>query len=802
MESDRMGYMINTVTQPVLDNEKEVVKNEKRQRVDNQPYGHTNYVIGKAMYPEGHPYSWQIIGSMQDLNESTLDDVKEFYDKYYGPNNATLVLAGDFDKDQVRTLIEKYFGEIPSRPTEQLVMPKTAVLPEATLLYHEDNFCQLPELTLSYPTVSETHPDYYALAFLGPILASGKRAPLFKKLVEEEKLAPRVRAGNRSLELAGKFQVKVRANPGVSLNDVLSAIDEAFNEFERDGIDPRDIDKIKNAQEIEFYQGISSVLNKSFQLAQYNVFRGEPSKLQTEVRALLAVNKEQIFQAYNKYLKDKPCIVTSFVPKGRLDLVVNGSKEASVVEEKLDNAALAQQKLETTENQFEKTPSHFDRSAIPLIGAEVGLVLPKYYEFKLSNGINVLGTEDHRLPVVEFSIILKGGMLFDQPNKIGVANLITDMLMEGTADKTPEQLQDAIHQLGANIQMYTNAEFIEIHGSSLKRNLPQTIDLLEEILTKPRWDAHEFDRVKDKTITDIKQQLAKPTILSGLKFKEQLYGDHILSNFTMGSEGSVSEITLSELQTFYNQYFVPNLAAIHIVGAISEREVHEVFASLADTWQPNNQAAVNADTSYQSLKNHIYFIDIPGAKQSVINAGNMGPRGDDLDLNVLSFVNYRLGGHFNSLLNKQLREERGYTYGVRSRWTRRINHGMFVINTSVHTQATQDSIKIIQDTLSGLPQAFGPDEIDKIRKTMLRSNARAFETLQQKLGVLEKRSTYGLPADYIKQKIESINQMDQSKIFAAIEQYAAPEGMIYVVAGDAENQLANLEKLGLPISMV
>ena len=463
MESDRMGFMINTVTKPVLENEKEVVKNEKRQRVDNQPYGHTNYVIDKALYPEKHPYNWQIIGSMEDLNNASLDDVKAFYETHYGPNNATLVLAGDFESDEAKNLVKKYFEEIPARGNSHVPKPHQVTLDTSVKLYHEDNFGQLPELIVTYPTVDEKHQDYYALSFLGSILASGKRAPLFKEIVEAKKLAPRVQASNSSMELSGKFKIKVKANLDTNLNLVLEAIQKALIDFEDNPINPKDIEKIKNAQEIEFYQGISSALNKSFQLAQYNVFRGEPSKLAEEIKALMKVTESDIKRVYFKYIKDRPSVITSFVPKGKKELAINGSKIADVVVEEMSNDTITQEKLSDDPIDFVKTNSSFDRSVMPPLDPKINIKFPKIWKEELSNKMTVFGIEDHRLPLIEFSIRLHGGMLLDNPNQIGVANLITDMMMEGTKKMTPEELQDRINQLGSNIQMYTSAEYIEIH---------------------------------------------------------------------------------------------------------------------------------------------------------------------------------------------------------------------------------------------------------------------------------------------------------------------------------------------------
>ena len=276
MESDRMGYFINAVTLASLEGEKPVVQNEKRQRVDNQPYGHTQSVILKALYPEGHPYNWTVIGELEDLQNATLEDVKEFYEKWYGPNNATLVIAGDIDKNAVSDMAKKYFGEIPSRGIDTPMAPQPVSLNETKVFSYEDNFARLPEIRMTYPTVGQYHPDQWALDALGQILSSGKRAPLYKAIVEESKVAPEVSSFNNSNELAGTFTIRVRANGGTDLDSVRSVINQTLADFDKEGFNVKDLDRIKAGLETNFYNGISSVLGKAFQLATYNEYAGSP----------------------------------------------------------------------------------------------------------------------------------------------------------------------------------------------------------------------------------------------------------------------------------------------------------------------------------------------------------------------------------------------------------------------------------------------------------------------------------------------------------------------------------------------
>jgi len=286
LESDRMGFLLPTVTQEAFENQQGVVQNEKRQRYDNQPFGHTSYVIDKLMYPENHSYNWQTIGEMEDLKNATLTDVHEFYKRWYGPNNATLVVAGDFDEEQTKKMIEKYFGELKASDKIENMNPMPIVLDETKRAYYEDNFAESPELNMVFPTGEQFTSDAYALDFLGELFAGNKKAPLYKIIVEDKKLAPSVSAFQNSSELAGKFQIRIRAFPDKSLNDVEAAIKEAFAKFENDGFTEKDVERVKARLETNFYNGISSVLSKSRQLAYYNEFGGSPDFMTTYITSI------------------------------------------------------------------------------------------------------------------------------------------------------------------------------------------------------------------------------------------------------------------------------------------------------------------------------------------------------------------------------------------------------------------------------------------------------------------------------------------------------------------------------------
>jgi len=796
MESDRMGFMINTVTEPVLENEKQVVKNEKRQRVDNQPYGHTNYVIDKALYPEGHPYNWQVIGSLEDLQAATISDVKEFYDKWYGPNNATMVIAGDIESQEVKDLIQKYFNEIPARGNPEPMDPMPVSLDGNIKLMHLDNFAQLPEMRMVWPTVEDGHPDSYPLTYLGELLSQGKRAPLYQVLVEEEKLAPNASAYNSTRELAGSFNLRVRANAETDLDDVYAAVQKAMTRFEENGIDDRDMERIKNRQETSFYNGLSSVFFKSYQLADANVFDGSPDALEQEIQNILDVTKEDVVRVYETYIKGQPFIQTSFVPLGQADLAIEGSETAAVVEEDIVQGAEAPPLPEDNEN-FEKTASDIDRSTPPELGEPPVIKEPKIWTAELSNGMQVYGITNEELPLINFSLRIKGGMLLDNSDKIGTANLITDVMMEGTANKTPEELEDAIGQLGANLGMYTSTEFIAVYGNCLSRKFEDTYQLFEEILLEPRWDQEEFNRLKDATLTSIQQRAGQPNVIAGQVFNKLIYGpEHPLSNTSSGKAETVDPITLDDLKAYYEANFSPSIASFHIVGNITKAEVMEALGSLEEKWEAKAVDIPEVPVVDATDEPKVYFVDMPDAKQSVLYVGQPSIKGNDDAYTELSFVNQRLGSGTSSRLFQQLREEKGYTYGAYSFVPRRQNQSFFAASSSVRSNVTLESSALIKEILEGYQGGYDEEDLELTKSTILKGNALEYETLGDKIGILENISTFNLPMDYIKRDQQKVMDMTLDRARNLIGTYMSPGNMVYLVVGDAQTQAQRMKELG------
>jgi len=796
LESDRMGFFINSVTKHSLAVQQNVVSNEKRQREDNTPYGFTDYVVDKNLYPSSHPYNWEVIGEMADLKSASLEDVKAYYEHFYGPNNATLVLAGDFSPDSVKVLINKYFGEIKSHGE---VAKRTAMVPtlQKTLkFYHEDNFANVPEITMVWPAPQSYQKETYALDFLAKILADGKKAPLYKVLVKEKKLTSNTSAYNNSSELAGEFTITIRANEGKSLKEIEDAVFEAFERFEKEGITENDIERVKASSEKNFYEGISSVFGKSIQLAFYNTFLNDPGYIEKDIENIKAVTLNDVKMAYEKYIKGKAHIVTSFVPKGKTDMIAEGSIPAGVKEENISEASQVEIAA-TAEDKVVKSPSTIDRTVEPPAGKAPEVKVPSTWKATLANGIQIYGIQNTELPLVDLSIVIDGGVLQDKTDLPGVAGMVANVLPQGTKNMTPEELEEQTELLGSNIRMNAGREEMTLSASALSRNFDKTASLLQKIILEPRWDTAEFVMAQTRTKNAIIQAEADPQSVAGLLFNKLLFGtNHIFGYNRRGTKESIVKISMSDLKNFYNNNFSPNVTKILVAGNISKEQVIAALKPFEIQWKAKEVNINTYPLQNNPDKSRIYFVDIPGSRQSVIYVGYLALSRTDPDYVKADFVNYRLGGAFTSILNQILREEKGYTYGASSYFQEMRIKAPFVAATSVRSDATFESVMILKDEMEKYRNGVDEKDLQFIKNCMIFSNALKFETNQSLVGMLSTLSKYGLPDDFIKKEENVIKNMTVEEHKAITDKYIIPDKMYYIIVGDAATQLKPLEKIG------
>lgn len=797
IDSDRLGYMIKTVTTEALEREKQVVKNEKRQRVDNQPYGYTGEIISSNLYPADHPYHWTTLGSLPDLQAATLEDVTEFYNEFYGASNASLVIAGDIDIEETKKKVEQWFGEIPSGQEVAELQPRPVTLEENKHLYFEDNFAKLPELRMVFPTVEAGHPDIYALEVLGNLLSGSRKASLYQEVVENQKLAPNVASFQRGSEIAGTFTIRVRANENQDLDQVKAAIENGFGQFESNGFSDSELIRIKAELETALYFGIETVLGKANQMVRDNEFTGNPAQVIEDAKQTNAVQREDVMRVFNKYIKGQNYLMTSVVPEGHVDLSVQGSTEATVWKEEVKKLAASEEVSQGEEAVYEKTASKFDRSE-PAFGETPLYSSPDIYDSNLSNGMRMLGIENNELPLVGFSLTIDGGHYLDPIDKPGVANLLVDMLIESTAHKSAAELEEAIGLLGAFLNTSFGNEEITISGSCLEKNFPELMTLVEEVLLEPNWDENNLIKLKSELKTALRDRETSPTSVASDNLRRLMYGEeHILSTSALGDLRSIDEIQMSDLKKLYKQ-LVPQNANFHIVGAINEQDAQIALNKLNQKWQSQTEVNIPTYSVPQENKNagNIFFIDIPGSKQSTIYTGALTTPGAHPDYPKIKFANEILGGGISGRLTQTLRIEKGYTYGAYS-GLRDIKETVpFIASTSVRANATLPSLEIIQDMIGNYSDTFTAQDADITINKVLKQSTREFESLGNKLGLLREISKYEKPKTFFEEEQDLLINMSLDDFKSIIETYYNEDEFIYVIVGDAATQLEEVNQLG------
>ncbi len=486
--------------------------------------------------------------------------------------------------------------------------------------------------------------------------------------------------------------------------------------------------------------------------------------------------------------------MTSVVPKTKLNLAVADAEEAKVWIEEVKKDVASEEVSQGKEATYEKTPSKFDRSE-PNFGELPLVKSPEVWTGELANGMKLYGIENNELPLVSFDITIPGGHLLDPIDKSGVSSFMTSMLMEGTINKTSAELEEAIGLLGATINMNSSTEEIRITASCLAKNFDKTLALVEEILLEPRWDEKEFIRLKQALKTSLKGREASPRAIASINFNKLIYGDNtILGLPNSGTLESVDNITLEDLKAHYNN-LAPRKASFHITGSITKTSAEKSLSSLATKWNKEGVAIPEITISQKDKTDQLYFIDVPGSKQSVIFIGKLALSATNPEFNNLAYANEILGGGSSGRLFQTLRIQKGYTYGAYS-GIRPLQHiAPFIVATSVRSNATLPSLKIIEEMITTYGENFDEDDTETTKTKILKGSTRDYEGLNDKLNILREMSKYNKPASYIEEDQKELVGMSELDFKSIIEKYITENNMIYVVVGDKATQFEEVKKL-------
>lgn len=800
LEADRMGFFLDAVTQEKFEIQRSTVKNEKAQMLDNSPYGGWTEINAEALYPFGHPYSWLTIGKVEDLNRVDVDDLKKFFLRWYGPNNATLTIGGDVTAEEVVPLVEKYFGVIPRGPeVEDLNLDPVSVDADRYISYVDNNI-RFPALLFTYPTVPRFHPDEAPLDYLSQILGTGRSSYFYQKFILTQK-AINASTFHPVSELAGEFTMFVLPFPGQTLSGFETEMRGILSEFAEEGVSDEDMTKIKASFESGFINGLQSVAGKVSQLAAYETFADDPNYIMRDIERYNAVTKDDIMRVFNQYIYNKPAVIQSILPNdGGATQPSNPNNFIAVTEG--DNP------FPTTDysglSYTRPTGDTFDRSVRPSPGPAPLVPVPTFWKTEAANGIQFIGTNSNEIPTVNIQIRIKGGHKMDayHSEKAGLASLTASMMMESTENYSSEEIAEELRLTASTIGLATSDNSTVMSIGTLKKNLDRTLELAEEILFRPGFDETDFARIKQQQIEGIKSTYEDPASIAGQVYDRLLYGDgHILSVPGGGIEETVGRITLEDVRSFYDQYYTPELAEVIIVGDVTREEIIGKLSFLND-WEPTGATLPDLPEPSPGDYTKVYLVDKAAAPQSEIRVGFMTglPYDATGEYFKATLMNYTLGGAFNSRINLNLREEKGWTYGAFSFFSSDHLNGEFTAQASIRADATDSSVvEFVKEIKDFNENGITAEELDFMRNSIGQQDALRYETPFQKAGFLGTIIRYDLPDDYVDTRAEIIRTITKAEIDALAEKHLKLDNMYILVVGDAASQKDKLQALGYEV---
>jgi zinc protease len=768
LESDRMGHLLGSFDQKTLDLQRGVVQNEKRQG-ENQPYGVTEQLLTENTYPVGHPYSWTVIGSMDDLNAASINDVKDWFRTYYGPSNAVLVLAGDIDFNTAKAKVEKYFGDIPAGPPigkQEVWVAKMTGAHRGTV---QDRVPQARIYKVwNIPPFGAADADY--LGLVANCLTEGKVSRLYKRLVYDDQIATDVRAEIDDREIGSQFDITGTARPGQDLATVEKAIDEEIARFLESGPTPEELQRVKTEYVARFVRGVDRIGGfggKSDVLAHGQAFLGDPDFYKTQLQRVQAATTEDLKAAARRWLSD-----------GVYALEVHPYPD------------------------YKTTSVSADRSKLPEPGTPPELKLPKLQRATLSNGLKVILAERHEIPVADFWLQLDAGYAADQFASPGTASMTTALLDGGTAKRTALEISGQEALLGAQLRAYSNLDTSTVFLSALKSNLDRSLELYADVILHPAFPQSDFLRLQKQRIAGIQREKVTPIPMALRVFPGLLYGSgHAYGNPLTGSgtEASVSKLTRDDLVKFHDTWFKPNDATLIVVGDTTLAELTPKLEKLLDGWKSGPVPTKNIAAVEYRPKPVVYLLDRPGALQSLILAGEIAPPKNNPNEIAVEAMNDILGGAFGARINMNLREDKHWSYGASSFLYDARGQRPFVVFAPVQTDKTKESLAEIDKELRGILTTKPPtaDELAKVQANETLSLPGSRETISEVGNSITELVEFGLPDDYYDKYAGRVRALTIADMQAQAKSVVRPDNLVWVVVGDRAKIEAGVRELNL-----
>ncbi|AAW85037.1 peptidase family M16 [Aliivibrio fischeri ES114] len=798
LESDRMGFLIDAVSQKKFEIQRSTVKNERGQNYDNRPYGLIYEKMGEALFPQGHPYSWQTIGYVEDLDRVDVNDLKAFFLRWYGPNNAVITIGGDLDSKQTLEWVNKYFGSIPRGPEVENAPKQPVTLKENRYITLEDRI-QQPMVMIGWPTTYRGEETEASLDMLATLLGDGKTSLLYQELVKTGKVVD-AGAFHDCAELSCTMYVYAMTDSGKN-NDLSTAYKEVMDvleKFDKEGVSKADLEEVQGSAEAGAIFGLQSVSGKVSQLASNETFYGNPNQLEKQLAELKAVTPEKVSQAFDTYMANKYKVTLSVVPKGKTQLEV---QKPNFVTPKRDLPEY--KKIDENSLDVRRAVDDFDRSIMPQPSKGVTAKAPDIYRANLSNGIEVLGTEAVETPTIQLQIAIPAGNRYVPKGKEGLASLTAAMMEEGTTTSSSEELQKKLDKLGSSVSFNSGSYTTTISVASLTKNIDQTLAIVNEMLFEPAFEQADFDRLQKQAVEGLVYEHQRPSWLASQATREILFKGTIFDRSPDGSLTSVQALTLDDVKAFYKQTYTPIGTQIVSVGDINKSDLINKLAFLSD-WKGATPEILAPQRLPTLNEQKIYLINKPNAPQSVVRFVRQGMPFDATgELYQTQLANFNLGGNFNSRINQNLREDKGYTYGAGGYLMGNKEIGMSIFYAQVRADVTVESIKeFISEMNKFKKDGMTVDELNFMRLAVGQQDALKYETPGQKAHLLGKILTYSLDDDFIDEQNELIETLGRDKLNSLAAKWFDPAQYQIVVVGDEKELLPKLKSLGVPVEVM
>ena len=807
MEADRMGFFLEGFTQEKFENQRATVKNEKDQRYD-VPYGFLMEVKDQELYPSDHPYSWSTIGFVDDLDRADSSDLKNFFLRWYAPNNACIIVVGDVYTKEVVDWTQKYFGGIPAGKKVRKKRLPPVRLTENKVKNYPDPNAYVPLTYITYPGVPVAHKDEAALDMLAYLLGNTQSSILYKKFIDNE-LALQVQASNNPMsiinhELAGEFSFTLVGYPWsdmFKLKDQLMAI---LNDFENNNFTDEDLKRAKQNILSSLSNGFEVASNKANNISNFwyldlKSVDGTMYTMEDLAKTISAVSREDIMRVYRKYIKGKYSSTINIQPnkpaKGEKAEKYQSYNPNATFQ---GSAALA---LEYQGLRERVVTDNFDRSIRPEPKEVKPVTIPDVYNLTLSNGIKVMGTEYTETPRVLALLRMEGGRLFEDGKKIpwGTAELMTSSLEIGTANKTPEQLENEMEKLGARISFSSSNTGLSVYIGCEKQHLDATLALANEMLSQPRWDEEEFKKIRKRVVQGAQSALNNRG--SGMRnaWRRLMYEESPLGVY-VGAE-DYDKISIDDCKKYFESYFKANNANLIFVGDLTQEEVKQKFAFLGNLPKSNDWNVPMPQMGEEFKTSQIFGVQYTDAEQSDVMLGFRSLpydyNGDFFKNTVMNFV---LGGNFNSRLNLKIREEKGWTYGIRGGFSSSYKDmpGFYTVSAGVKAEATDSAINEVLWLMDDFRKnGITDEEFEFTKNALLASQALDYESLSKKAGFMAQMAYRNLPMNYTQEQLDILKSLTKEDLNALAKKYLTLENMVIVVAGDMVLLEDRLEDLGL-----